>query len=193
MEQQPAIFLDRDNTLNVDRGYTWKISDFAWIKGAPEALALFHAHGIPVFIVTNQGGIGKGLYSIEDMQAFNDHLRAAAAAANGPITDIAFCGHHPDAIDAKWKTPCTHRKPEPGMLLALADKWNLDLGRSVMIGDSERDVEAGKAAGCYAYKFGADDSDADLGKLAAKILKTHFRDPKPDKTKLQSKETQANV
>ena len=89
---RPAIFMDRDNTLTVDaKGYTWRLSDFALIDGAAASLALFHKLGLPVFVVTNQGGIGKGLYSRDDMQHFHDRLAAEAIAAGGMITDFAFC------------------------------------------------------------------------------------------------------
>ena len=92
-----AVFLDRDSTLNVDHGYTHKVEDFAWMPGASEALALFHRHGVACFIVTNQGGIGKGLYSEANMVTFNNHLCHEAERAGGRITDIAFCASHPDA------------------------------------------------------------------------------------------------
>ena len=109
---RPAIFMDRDNTLTVDaKGYTWRLSDFALIDGAAESLALFHKLGLPVFVVTNQGGIGKGLYSRDDMQHFHDRLAAEAIAAGGMITDFAFCPHPPDAHDPALRTPCTTHLP----------------------------------------------------------------------------------
>jgi len=166
----PAVFLDRDNTLNVDHGYTHRVEDFAWIPGAPEALALFHERGLACFLVTNQGGIGKGLFTTEQMVEFNMHLCRKAEQAGGKITDIAWCSHHPQAIDAALRAPSSRRKPEPGMLLDLADKWNVDLAASVMIGDRDSDVAAGKAAGCYAYKF----NGADLAALAHHVLEQHF-------------------
>lgn len=166
----PAVFLDRDNTLNVDHGYTHQVGDFAWVPGARRALALFHERGIPCFLVTNQGGIGRGLFSIADMTAFNNHLCREAERAGGKITDIAYCGHHPRATDQAWLTPCPNRKPEPGMILELAGKWNIDLDASVMIGDRDSDVAAGRAAGCHAYKF----DGTDLAALARHVLDRHF-------------------
>ena len=169
-ERRGAVFLDRDQTLNVDHGYTHLIEDFAWIRGAPEALALFARHGIACFIVTNQGGIGRGFYKQQQMQDFNDHLTAAAEAAGGRIFDIAWCPHHPLAVSDEMKTPCCCRKPEPGLLLALAKKWNLDLAASVMIGDMESDVAAGEAAGCQGYLF----DGTDLSVLARLVIDRHF-------------------
>ena len=92
-----AVFFDRDNTLTRDKGYCYKVSDFAWMDGAQAALARLNAAAIPVFIVTNQGGIAKGLFTRDDMQLFHDHLCAQAALSGGAIHDIAYCPHHPDA------------------------------------------------------------------------------------------------
>lgn len=168
--RQAAVFFDRDNTLTVDHGYTWKTEDFAWIPGAPQALALFHHHAIPCFIVTNQGGIGRGLFTETQMHSFNTLLCSEAKKAGGLIRDVAFCPHHPEAQSDTLRTPCTSRKPAPGMLLSLAAKWHLDLSASVMIGDRMSDVEAGKAAGCHAYLFDGDD----LEPLAKEVIARHF-------------------
>ena len=170
MEKQPAIFLDRDDTLNIDVNYTHQIADFAWVTGAPEALRAFQMAGLDVFIVTNQGGIGRGLFSEAEMHAFNDHLCAAAKMAGGAIKDIAFCPHHPEAVTRSLKTPCDYRKPGPGMILDLAEKWSLDLAQSIMIGDRQSDVDAGMAAGRHAYLF----DGADLATLARHVITTHF-------------------
>ena len=165
-----AVFLDRDNTLNIDHGYTWRTDDFAWVHGAPQALALFHRHEIPCFVVTNQGGIGREFFTEEQMRVFNDHLCSEAKKEGGLITDVAFCSHHPEAVRAELRTPSDHRKPAPGMILSLAKKWNLELSASVMIGDKQSDVEAGQAAGCHAYLF----DGGDLECLARDVVERHF-------------------
>ena len=170
MKKQPAIFLDRDDTLNIDVSYTYKVSDFGWVRGAPEALKLFSEVGLDVFIVTNQGGIGRGLYAESDMHRFNDHLIAEAAALGGHIKDIAFCPHHPEAVISTLRTPCLCRKPGHQMITRLAEKWSVDLATSVMIGDRDSDVAAGRAAGCHAYLF----DGTDLNELAKQVVKQHF-------------------
>lgn len=168
---QPAIFFDRDDTLTVDRhGYTCLVSDFEFVEGAAESLALFHKAGLRTFVITNQGGIGKGLFQRADMHRFNDKLMSETAASGGQITDIAFCPHHPDAVDPDLRAPCACRKPKPGMLLTLAEKWHIDLPGSVMIGDRDSDVGAGHAAGCHAYRF----DGGSLLPLSQHILATHF-------------------
>tara|TARA_B100000575_G_C23081562_1_gene623144 strand:- start:280 stop:816 length:537 start_codon:yes stop_codon:yes gene_type:complete len=170
MEKQPAIFIDRDDTLNIDVQYTYKVSDFNWVRGAPEALRLFSEAGLDIFIVTNQGGIGRGFFTESDMHRFNNHLIAEAAAEGGRIKDVAFCPHHPMAVTKNFLTPCQCRKPGHKMIVDLAEKWSLNLKNSVMIGDRESDVAAGKAAGCHAYLF----DGSDLHKLARYVLNQHF-------------------
>ena len=170
MKKQPAIFLDRDDTLNIDVQYTHKISDFCWVRGAPEALQLFSEAGLDVFIVTNQGGIGRGIFTESDMHRFNDHLIAEAAAKGGQIKDVAFCPHHPMAVTRNLLTPCPYRKPGHQMITDLAEKWSLNLAASVMIGDRESDVAAGKAAGCHTYLF----DGSNLHELARHVLGQHF-------------------
>ncbi|MGB1960905.1 MAG: D-glycero-alpha-D-manno-heptose-1,7-bisphosphate 7-phosphatase [Candidatus Puniceispirillaceae bacterium] len=170
MKKQPAIFLDRDDTLNVDVEYTHKLADFRWVRGAPEALRLFSEAGLDVFIVTNQGGIGRGLFTENDMHRFNDHLIAEAAAQGGHIKDVAFCPHHPKAAISTLLTPCPYRKPGHQMISDLAEKWSLDLAASVMIGDRDSDVAAGRAAGCHAYLF----DGSDLHELAKHVMNQHF-------------------
>ncbi len=170
MNLTPAIFLDRDNTLTIDEGYSFEIEKFQWVNGAAQALSAFQKAGIPVFIVTNQGGIGRGIFTESDMHRFNNHLIADAASTGGQIKDVAFCPHHPMAITSNLLTPCPCRKPGHRMIADLAEKWSLDLAASVMIGDRESDVAAGKAAGCHAYLF----DGSDLLKLSRHVLNQHF-------------------
>ena len=163
-----AVFFDRDDTLLRDTGYTYKITDFKWIDGAIPALTLLRDAHIPIFIATNQGGIGKGLFTLEQMRAFHNHLRAEALRAGIPITDIAFCPHHPDAVIAEFSVPCDCRKPNPGMLQMLAKKWQIDLSASVMIGDRQTDLEAGTRAGCTSLLL---TSETDLPSLVSEAIK----------------------
>lgn len=168
---RPAIFLDRDGVINVDHGYPHKPEDFAFMPDAETAIKHAHHQKLPIFIVTNQGGIGRGFFSIEDMQNFHQHLQMMTQSIGGKIADIAYCPHHPLAVTEHLKTPCRCRKPEPGLLFDLAEKWQLDLRRSVMVGDRSSDVEAGQRAGCHSYLFDA----GDLHALAQHIITTHFQ------------------
>ena len=165
-----AVFFDRDDTLVTDTGYMHKIDDFQWMDGAVSALQRLQAENIPIFIVTNQGGIGKGLFTLAQMHAFHDHLLQQAQAENIQITDIAFCPHHPDAVTAELAQPCQCRKPEAGMLETLAQKWQIDLSASVMIGDKRSDIEAGTRAGCHTLQLTADTNLPELVDIAIKFI-----------------------
>jgi len=143
-----AIFFDRDNTLVKDNGYTWKISDFAFLLDSAEALAFLNSFKIPVFIVTNQSGIARGYFDEADLLKYNQHLTKQVALRGGNIWDIAYCPHHPDYPEKAKTTKCNCRKPLPGMLKMISYKWQIDLNKSIMIGDKETDIQAGKAAGC---------------------------------------------
>ena len=170
MLQKPAIFLDRDNTLIHDDGYIFEIEKLTWVNGATAALRRFHEANIPVFIVTNQGGIGRGIFSEDQMHHFNSHMIAAASKEGGCITDIAFCPHHPLSKNPSMAIACGCRKPEPGLLFNLAQKWKINLSASVMIGDRDSDVEAGHRAGTNSYLF----TQNNLDDLAKQVMSTHF-------------------
>ena len=167
-----AVFFDRDNTLTHDEGYCHLVADFKWLEGAPEALKRLKDHNILVFIVTNQGGIGRQFFTQDDMELFHSHLKEQAILAGGEITDIAFCPHHPKAVSPDMRA-CECRKPQAGMFYALADKWDIDLENSVMIGDRQSDVSAGKAAGMASY---LSDPASCLDRLVSHVITTHFSD-----------------
>ena len=168
-----AIFFDRDNTLIVDNGHTWKTSDFAFLSDSAEALALLNAHRIPVFIATNQSGIARGYFSETDMHKFNQHLIEQVDLKGGRITDIAFCPHHPDYPKKDAPTHCDCRKPSCGMLQKLSRQWQINLKKSVMIGDQQTDVQAGIAAGCL-ESYLLNPSQSRVG-LCSDIISNYFK------------------
>ena len=140
----PAVFLDRDGTINVEKNYLCRIADWEWIAGAKESLQRFKAAGFAVVIVSNQSGIARRMYTVEDVtclheqviEQFNDDLQV--------IDAIYFCPHHP-AFGPP--TACDCRKPAPGMLLRAAADLNLDLANSWIVGDKLSDLEAGVVLG----------------------------------------------
>lgn len=167
---RPAIFFDRDNTLTIDKGYCHKIEDFSWMPEVEAALQQLHQAEIPIFIVTNQGGIAQQIFSHNDMTAFHHHLCKQAIAAGSYITDIAYCPHHPKATDPAART-CECRKPAPTMLQQLATKWDISLAHSVMIGDRSSDILAGQYAGCHSYLY---EPHSDMTRFLAPIIAAHF-------------------
>lgn len=134
----PAVFLDRDGTLNLDDGYTFRYEDFHWLPGAIESLKLLDGAGFSLIIVTNQAGIAKGLYKCEDVEILHKKVSNDLSKEGIFIKGYYYCPHHPS-----FTGPCTCRKPEPGLILRGAKEHGIDLLRSYMIGDKISDLEAG--------------------------------------------------
>ncbi|MDO5530660.1 HAD family hydrolase [Sutterella sp.] len=142
-----AAFLDRDGVINLDRAYVHKREDFEWVPGAVEALRILHEARFALVIVTNQSGIGRGYYTEDDFHKLNDWMTAELARAGAPVADVRFCPHHPvNAID-RYRCECTCRKPLPGMILDSAKALGIDLSRSILFGDKQRDCVSGLRAG----------------------------------------------
>ena len=152
-ETRPAAFLDRDGVINVDRGYVGRLSDFALIDGAADAISQLNRSGYLVFVVTNQSGIGHGYYSEADFGALTTYMTSLLAQHQAHINDIRHCPFHPDAKVARYRAHHPWRKPAPGMILDLLSCWEVDVNASFLIGNSVRDIEAAKAAGINGYLF----------------------------------------
>ncbi|MFC0283887.1 HAD-IIIA family hydrolase [Camelimonas abortus] len=144
---RPALFLDRDGTLNVDAGYTHRPGDLQWNSGAREAIRWANDHGYFVFVVTNQAGVARGYYDGAAVLAFHRAMQRSLFEIGAHIDAIEWCPHHPEGTVAAFSHACRRRKPEPGMLLDLMAQWPVDRDRSLMVGDRESDMQAGAAAG----------------------------------------------
>lgn len=143
-----AVFLDRDGTINVEKDYLYKVEDFEFIPGAPEAIRAFKNAGYLVIVVTNQSGVARGYYSLEDVNKLHDYIQGELAKHGAVIDAFYVCPHHPKDGRGDYVRKCECRKGEPGMLLQAATEHAIDLGQSYMIGDKLADIEAGVTAGC---------------------------------------------
>lgn len=142
-----AAFFDRDGVINVDHAYVHKQEEFVWIPGILSAAATLHNAGYLLVVVTNQSGIARGMYSENDFSSLTQWMEEQFAEAGAPIAHTYFCPHHPDGIVPRYRTSCTCRKPQPGMILQAAEDFDIDLSQSILFGDSPRDIEAALAAG----------------------------------------------
>lgn len=143
----PAAFLDRDGVINVDHGYTYRIEDFAFVPGALDAATRLHRAGYTLVVVTNQSGIGRGLYSEADFARLTHWMSAQFSAAGAPLAGVYWCPHHPTDAQGIYRRDCDCRKPAPGLLLQAARELDLDRSRSILFGDKRSDLQAGVAAG----------------------------------------------
>ncbi len=145
---RPAVFLDRDGTIVREVEYLRSPRELRLLPRAAEAIRRLNEAGFAVVVVTNQSGIARGLLTEDDLEEIHAVLRRRLARGRAKLDAIYFCPHHPEAARREYRRRCRCRKPAPGMLLRAAEELELDLGRSYAIGDGERDVEAGRRAGC---------------------------------------------
>jgi D-glycero-D-manno-heptose 1,7-bisphosphate phosphatase len=143
----PAVFFDRDGTLNEDVGYLDRLERLRLFPFATEALRVVQRAGYKVVITTSQAGVAHGMVTEAVLADIHAHLIARMAAAGVRIDGIYYCPHHPDAKVEKFRRVCDCAKPKPGLVLQAARELDLDLPRSFVIGDRWRDLQMGHAAG----------------------------------------------
>lgn len=148
-----AAFLDRDGTIVEDRGYACRFDPTLPFAQSDEAIRLLNKQGLLVIIVTNQSSIARGICSEEQVREFHEQMIAFYRERAAYIDAVYFCPFLEGSPIARYNLAHPGRKPEPGMLLQAAKEMNIDLTQSVMIGDSDRDVAAGKRAGCKTIRI----------------------------------------
>lgn len=157
--KQKAIFLDRDGTINVDFGYLYKPEQLEFLPGAIEAMQIFRDLGYLLVVITNQSGIGRGYYTLEDAERFNEYMSAQLVKEGIEVADYFVCPHAPTE-------DCHCRKPHPTMVLEALAKYDIDPAQSYMFGDKQSDVDCGEAAGVRSFRITAGEQLIDwAGKL----------------------------
>ncbi|MBS1104165.1 HAD family hydrolase [Gluconobacter sp. Dm-62] len=159
--RRPAVFLDRDGVINRDFGWVGTRERFEWEAGAREAIARITESGYHVFIVTNQSGVARGFYSEDDLLQLMDWVIDVIRDDGGTVDDWRYCPMHPDAKIEQYRGSSINRKPAPGMIVDLLQRWELDPARCVLFGDQPSDMQAARAAGVRGVPIGPD-SLADL-------------------------------
>lgn len=150
---RPAVFFDRDGVLNHDAGYLFETAKFKWMDGAREAVRLVNEAGYFAFVVTNQSGIARGFYEESDVDALHLWMADELAAVGAHIDAFEYCPDHPEALIERYRRDSHRRKPGPGMITDLMQRFPVAAGRSFLIGDQERDLEAARAAGIHGLLF----------------------------------------
>lgn len=155
--KQRAVFLDRDGTINIYKGFIRREQDLELIPGIANVIRKINKSGYLAIVVTNQPVIARGECTVEELERIHEKMETLLGQEGAYIDDIFYCPHHPDrgfeGERIEYKINCNCRKPKPGMLLQAAEKYNIDLQKSYMIGDDERDMEAGRQAGCKTVKI----------------------------------------
>ncbi|MBD1227795.1 MULTISPECIES: D-glycero-beta-D-manno-heptose 1,7-bisphosphate 7-phosphatase [Xenorhabdus] len=142
----PAVFLDRDGTINIDHGYVHEIDNFQFIDGAIEAMLELKKMGYALVLVTNQSGIARKIFTEDQFMQLTEWMDWSLADRGVDLDGIYYCPHHPEAEDEGYKKNCDCRKPQPGMLLDAQKTLHIDMSSSYMVGDKIEDMLAAKAA-----------------------------------------------
>jgi D-sedoheptulose 7-phosphate isomerase/D-glycero-D-manno-heptose 1,7-bisphosphate phosphatase len=153
---RPGILLDRDGTIIVDHGYVGSVDRVEFIDGAAEAIARFNRAGIPVAVVTNQAGVARGLYGIDDVALVHKYIAEHLAEHEAQVDMFLFSPYHPAGIIEAYARVSEDRKPGPGMANAAAAALNLDLTASWVVGDRPEDLGLAEAIGASAIYLGTD-------------------------------------
>ncbi len=142
----PALFLDRDGVINEETHYLYRIEDVCWVPGIFSLCRRATDFGYKLVVVTNQAGIGRGIYTQADFDILTAWIHREFAARNTPLAATYHCPYHPQAI-GEYQREHEDRKPSPGMILRAARDLDLDLSQSLLVGDRCTDIAAANAAG----------------------------------------------
>jgi len=142
-----ALFLDRDGVINNDAHFVYRKQDCHFVPGIFELSRKAAANGYRIIVVTNQSGIGRGLFSESQFLEFMEWMRGRFTEEGVTLTEVYYCPYHPTEAIGHFKRPSLDRKPSPGMFLKARDKFKLNMNASIAIGDSPRDAQAAHAAG----------------------------------------------
>ena len=198
-----AIFLDRDETLIKDPGYISSPDQVELLDGVPDALIKLRDLGYKLVVVSNQSAVARGIVTERVLGQIHDRLKQLLAEKNAHLDRIYYCPYHPDGVVPKYRKESNNRKPNPGMLLTAAKDMDIDLEQSWCIGNSIRDVEAGKRAGCKTilidtlshqkqpeFRISQSDVRPDYRGVnlreAVNIIKKHLRSPAKTQTQNQT-------
>jgi len=143
-----AVFLDRDGTLIEHYDYLTEASQVQLLPNTVSALKLLRQHGFLLIVITNQSAVARGMLTEKTLTQIHDHLKSLLGREGAYLDKIYYCPYHPEAVVDQYRRDSDLRKPKPGMLYLAEKELDIDLDRSWIVGDDDRDIETGKAAGC---------------------------------------------
>tara|TARA_A100001015_G_scaffold284991_1_gene352059 strand:+ start:5536 stop:6036 length:501 start_codon:yes stop_codon:yes gene_type:complete len=149
---KPAAFLDRDGVINREKEFVYKIKDFEWIEGSQESIKYLNENNYHVFIVSNQSGIARGLYTEEDVLYLHEYVNEELRKIDAHVDEFFISPYHP-MFPNKFKNLAHLRKPRIGMLKIAESKWLIEKKNSFLIGDKESDIECAIKYGIRGYLF----------------------------------------
>jgi len=146
-----AVFIDRDGTVNVEKGYVYKIEDFELIPGSIEALKALTQHSIKIYIITNQAGIAKGYYTEDDFHKLTDFMNDQFLKEGIKLEKVLYCPHHPEGVIPEYTMHCNCRKPDIGLVNNILKQQGFLPSEIALIGDKNSDIELGHKLGIRTY------------------------------------------
>ncbi|RKI80001.1 HAD family hydrolase [bacterium 1xD42-87] len=165
-----AVFLDRDGTINVEKNYLHRIEDFEFLPGVFEALQLLQSEGYLLIVITNQSGIGRGYYTVEEFNKLNDWMLDQLQMNGVRITDVFFCPHNVNSTDARYQISCHCRKPEIGLYESAVQKYHINLERSWSVGDRIRDCAISSKSKCRSILIGRNERAEEIDKVKSGMV-----------------------
>jgi D-glycero-D-manno-heptose 1,7-bisphosphate phosphatase len=145
--KRPAVFIDRDGTINEQMGYVNHLTRFKILPGVPQAIKMLNRHGFLVLVVTNQSGVARGYYPLGLMETIHRVLITRIREKKGIIDGIFYCPHHPEGSVPEFSRVCNCRKPKTGLIEQACEAFDIDLKRSYVVGDMYNDMELAHRAG----------------------------------------------
>ena len=183
-----AVFIDRDGTINQEKEYVSRIEDFEFIPGSLEALKLLTQHQIKLYIVTNQAGIAKGYFTMEQFQHLTKHMINRFENEGIKIEKVLYCPHHPDGIVPEYSKDCLCRKPNTELIEGVIKENNFKTDEIALIGDKNSDIEAGRRLVIRTYLVETGYGGEEKNRTNATFVKKDLKDAVVHILNLEEKE-----